>query len=160
MSSWFVKSDVKSDVGLKLFAFGYSGAHPVTFAKWSSLLQPEVQVVAISLPGRGNKPTDPNVKCVADLAEPIATAIMEEVGVDVPFIFYGHSFGGLLSWLVITLLRERDFRLPQLLIVGGKEAPMLLSKEGKRLALAGSRLSKCATTIWTSLQPRQPQRSC
>ncbi len=127
-SSWFVKSPVKSSPKVKLFAFGYSGAQPATFQTWQSLLQPDVQVVAVSLPGRGSKPADSSVKCVDDLAAPIAKAVMDEVGENTPFfVFYGHSFGGLLSWLVTTLLRENGFRLPSMLIVGGKDAPFCLS---------------------------------
>ncbi|OEC36611.1 thioesterase [Pseudomonas sp. 21C1] len=60
----------------------------------------------------------------ATRVEPLIEAIIDELqGVNVPYAFYGHSFGAGLALEVAHALAERDQTLPTKLILSGRMPP-------------------------------------
>jgi medium-chain acyl-[acyl-carrier-protein] hydrolase len=106
---------------LRLFCFCYAGGNASTFLDWQSALHPEIEVCAIQLPGRGSRFHEPPLE---DLSELVATlSILIQKNSTLPFVFFGHSLGGLVAFELARNLRAQGFAMPQELFVSGCPAP-------------------------------------
>lgn len=123
MSPWLVRygPDDAKRVRMRLFCFHYAGATASIFRSWPAALPEEVELLAVQLPGREYRFSEP---LLTD-ARPIAIAIAEILPplLDKPYVFFGHSMGVLIGFDVIRILRARGLREPGLLIASGRNAP-------------------------------------
>jgi medium-chain acyl-[acyl-carrier-protein] hydrolase len=115
---------------LRLLCFPYAGGGASIFAAWPRLLPPEVEVVAVQLPGRENRIGE---KPISDLRE-LTAQFGQVLGpfMDRPFAFFGHSNGGLMAFELARLLRREGRTAPQHLVVSGRPAPQV-ELEGPKL---------------------------
>jgi medium-chain acyl-[acyl-carrier-protein] hydrolase len=83
-----------------------------------------VEVCPVQLPGRESRlreapfeTPEPLVKALADMLQPYFK--------DLPFVFFGHSMGAMLSFELARELRRRGQKLPLHLFVSGRRAPQI-----------------------------------
>ncbi len=74
-------------------------------------------------PGRGSRYNEPPIKELITLVEKINEAIQPLL--DKPFIFFGHSLGGMVAFELIRHLRQRKLPQPNILFVSACGAPQL-----------------------------------
>jgi surfactin synthase thioesterase subunit len=119
-SAWIVR---RTDPGktMRLFCLSYAGGSAATYADWHATLDPEIEVCAIQLPGRGARFRDPSFKCMAELVEALAVEINKFD--DLPCAFFGHSLGGMVAFELARSQARRGKMLPQHLFVSGCHAP-------------------------------------
>src|SRR5262245_16106210 len=79
----------------RLFCFPYAGGGSSLFRTWSAGLPPQVEVCAVQLPGRENRFGEPRYTCLMPLVEVLGEVIRPYL--TVPFAFFGHSLGALIS---------------------------------------------------------------
>lgn len=108
---------------LRLFCFPYAGGNALVYRSWAQKLPSDVEVVAIQLPGRGNRMHEPLISKLSTVVELLASAIIPSL--DEPFAFFGHSMGTLLSFELARLLRREGRPLPVHMFVSGRGAPQL-----------------------------------
>jgi medium-chain acyl-[acyl-carrier-protein] hydrolase len=106
---------------LRLFCFPYAGGGASIYTPWPSKLPPEVEVVAVQLPGRENRIAEKPIADLMELTEKIRDALVPFM--DRPFAFYGHSNGGLMAFELARLLRREGRTGPLLVATGGRPAP-------------------------------------
>jgi len=82
---------------LRLVCFPYAGGSASIYREWPAALSPEVEVVAIQLPGRGNRFMDKPVGELDAIIEPMLAALIPYLG-DKPFVLFGHSMGAMLAY--------------------------------------------------------------
>lgn len=104
----------------RLYCFPHAGGNPVEYLRWAELL-PGTEVHAVQLPGRGPRSGEPDAADVADLV----AGILDDIRPDVPFAFFGHSFGALLAYETSRALRDVGRRLPRELVMSAYPAPHL-----------------------------------
>ncbi|MCU7728823.1 alpha/beta fold hydrolase [Actinoplanes sp. KI2] len=116
----FVRRARRSGRRFRLFCFPHAGAGAGYFAEWPALLPPEVELVAVQLPGREDRLTEPAFDRVDRTVRTVAVALRPYL--QGSFAFFGHSGGALLAFELARLLRKRRLR-PQHLFLSGQPAP-------------------------------------
>ncbi|NJO81463.1 MAG: thioesterase [Blastochloris sp.] len=111
---------------LRLFCFAYAGGGASIFRPWSAILPPDIEICAMQLPGRENRMDetaynrlDPLIAQLADVLAPY---------LDIPFVFFGHSMGALVSFELARHLRRRYNRCPSKLYLAAYRAPHLRNR--------------------------------
>lgn len=104
----------------RLVCFPHAGAGPAVFLKWADLLDPDVELKAVCLPGRERRIRDPRF----DRMEPLVDDIMRVAGewLRPPYALFGHSMGALIAYAVAQRL-EAAGRGPERVFVSGCVAP-------------------------------------
>lgn len=106
---------------LRLFCFPYAGGGASVYYSWSNLLPPSVEVCPVQLPGREARLSEPPFTSMPVLVDHLAGALAPHL--DVPFAFFGHSLGALVSFELARELRRRSMPAPVRLFVSGCAAP-------------------------------------
>lgn len=113
--SWFVRPQPDSKALLRLFCFHDAGGSASLFDSWSDLLKDVVEVVSVELPGRGHRM---NEKMYTDL-KPLLDDMLPHLEqlTDKPFLFFGHSMGGVLAFEMARELARLNKKLPLKLFI-------------------------------------------
>ena len=119
---WFLIPRSIEKPRFRLFCIPYAGGNASAFHKWASKFERD-ELFAAQLPGRAFRRREP---CIRD-AHAMVKALLEAMKgyLDVPFVLYGHSMGGLLAFELARALRREGHRLPSALIVSGRRAPQI-----------------------------------
>lgn len=100
---------------LRLFCFPYAGGGRALFNTWENHLSPNIELVKVDLPGRDSlfkaKPVSRMPEMIDFLLETL------EPQMDIPFAFYGHSMGALLSYELTRQLERQGKRMPKVLLL-------------------------------------------
>jgi medium-chain acyl-[acyl-carrier-protein] hydrolase len=120
-------------VRIRLFCLPYAGGGAGVFREWGRLVPPEVQLLPVNLPGRGNRFTEPQPTRCDALVEQLAEEL--DPFLDLPFALFGHSMGALLGFELALRLRALGRPLPEMLLVSGRRAPHLPSEKRQLHAL-------------------------
>jgi medium-chain acyl-[acyl-carrier-protein] hydrolase len=122
-SRWFLPLPTRASdrLQLRLFCFPPAASDSSIYRPWATELPPEIEVRALSLPGRGRRMQEPPCPTMATLRESIAAAIEPELSLR--FAFFGHSLGAMVAFEVALLLRTRGLPSPARLVVSGCPAP-------------------------------------
>jgi medium-chain acyl-[acyl-carrier-protein] hydrolase len=107
----------------RLFCLPYSGAGASVYRTWGTALAPNVEVVAIQLPGRESRLKEPLLHDLSMLIETLTPVLIPHL--DRPFGFFGHSVGALVGFELARQLRRFDQPLPAHLFVSARHAPQL-----------------------------------
>ncbi|MFI6046372.1 beta-ketoacyl synthase N-terminal-like domain-containing protein [Nocardia sp. NPDC051321] len=110
-----------SDAPLRLLCIPYGGGSTLLFHGWRSLLPADIEVCPVALPGRGTRLAEPLVPDVYRIVHELTDEVLR-CG-DEPFTLYGHSAGGLISYLLALNLRERGHPGPRHLYIGAFSSP-------------------------------------
>lgn len=120
---WLVRPRPDAAAVVRLVCFPYAGAGTAVYHGWADLLPPGVEVVLVRPPGREVRIKEPPFTSLQALVQELAPLVAEHV--EGPFVFFGHSMGGLTAFEVARELRRRYGRQPALLCVSGRHAPHL-----------------------------------
>jgi medium-chain acyl-[acyl-carrier-protein] hydrolase len=122
-TEWFtaVKPDPRQRV--RLFCFPYAGGTAHIFREWPEGLPKSVQVCTANLPGRGSRIREQPFGDIHELVERVGREIRPFL--DMPFAFFGHSMGAMISFELTRYLRRELGVQPLQLFVSGRRAPQL-----------------------------------
>ncbi|MFC9326853.1 thioesterase II family protein [Kitasatospora sp. NPDC057015] len=124
---------------LRLFGFHHAGGAPAAFTGWQRALGPAVEVVPVTLPGRGARGWSRRHEDLPALAEAVARELGPRLAA--PHVFYGHSMGALVAHRLALLRAARGLRLPERLLVGAAAAPHLGRGTARAHGLADAELA-------------------
>lgn len=122
-SAWFPGLKAGPRAKVRLFCFPYAGAGASIFRGWEHCLPAGVEVWPAHLPGRGDRFKEAPYRSMDSLLGDLAEAI--EPFLDVPFSFFGHSLGALVSFELTHRLREEFGVAPEHLFASGARGPHL-----------------------------------
>lgn len=105
----------------RLFCFPYAGAGASVFRTWHTYFPDDIEVYAIQLPGRESAIKQIPFTCLNNLSETLCQVLLPFL--DLPFFFFGHSMGALVSFETARQLRRQNLPMPEHLLVGGRYAP-------------------------------------
>lgn len=109
---------------LRLFCFPYAGGDASIFRAFSEFLPADVEVWPVQLPGRGSRFTEIPFSRMDDLIYAIEKELSPYL--DIPYAFFGHSMGALISFELMCALRRVGHVLePVRLFVSAHRAPQL-----------------------------------
>jgi acyl transferase domain-containing protein/surfactin synthase thioesterase subunit len=120
---WIIRPQTNPQARYRLFCFPYAGAGASIFNSWLAELPSEVEVCLIQLPGRENRLQESPLTRHKPIIETLTPIIKPYL--DLPYTFFGHSLGALLSFELIRELRSQKCSLPTHLFISGSKAPYL-----------------------------------
>lgn len=118
---WFGARGLNDPAPVRLFCFAHAGGGGAFFWPWRELLAPHVAVVPVILPGREGRAREAPYRRMADLVDPLVTALIPHL--DRPFAFFGHSLGAAVAFAAAHRLGEEH--APRRLFVSGRRPPAL-----------------------------------
>lgn len=122
-SAWFPSVRTNPGAQLRLFCFPYAGGGASLFANWWRSVPRWIEVVGCHLPGREERIGEPPLQRMDRLQDAMVRELVPLL--DLPFVFFGHSLGGLVAFHAVRRLRRIGLKLPQSLIVSASQAPHL-----------------------------------
>lgn len=121
---WFSISPNLKPPKLRLFCFPYAGGGGAVYREWHKVLSPEIEVLPIVMPGREKRFSETPFRTMDELVDALMKGLQPFT--DVPFAFFGHSLGALISFeLSRKVYREWGIQ-PVRLYVSGKRAPHIV----------------------------------
>ncbi|WP_240436508.1 thioesterase II family protein [Streptomyces sporangiiformans] len=105
----------------RLICFPHAGAGAPAYADWAELLPPEIELVAVQLPGRQNRIAEDPFTEVGPLIGVLTHALRPVL--DGSYAFFGHSAGATLAYELARALRARGSRGPEHLFLSAQPAP-------------------------------------
>jgi medium-chain acyl-[acyl-carrier-protein] hydrolase len=119
----FLSQAKRAQVRIRLFCFPYAGGGASMYNAWSEEMPPEIEVCAVQLPGRENRFAERPFSNLPALTNVLLSEIKPYL--DMPFAFFGHSMGALISFELAHALQKEFNCHPQYLFVSGHRAPHL-----------------------------------
>jgi medium-chain acyl-[acyl-carrier-protein] hydrolase len=110
-------------IRLRLFCFPYAGGGASFYRTWSQILPPSVEVCPVQLPGRESRMDEKPFSHLAPLVNTIARVLRPFL--DLPFAFFGYSFGALVAFELAREIRWQYRLNPSHLFVAAFPAPQL-----------------------------------
>ncbi len=126
-SRWLSCYKPKATARVRLFCLPYAGGGASYYRKWSDQLPGTIEVCPVQLPGRENRIGSPPVRTLEGLLPLLGDALAPYL--DLPFAIFGYSMGALVGFELAHYLREKWQREPLCLVVAGRRAPHLPSKD-------------------------------
>jgi len=120
-NNWFVCPQVNPKAATRLFIFPYAGGGPTAFWKWAAGFPDHLETWIVHYPGRGSRYNESPVKEIGVLVEGLSQAIRSFL--EKPFVFFGHSLGGLIAFELIRSLRQENLPEPNILFISACGAP-------------------------------------
>lgn len=105
----------------RLICFPHAGAGATAYAGWAALLPPEIELVAVQLPGRQNRIAERPFRDWSPLVTALCYALRPVLAGR--YAFFGHSGGALLAYELARAVRSRGGRGPGHLFVSAQPAP-------------------------------------
>lgn len=121
--AWIAYAKPNSQTRLRLFCFPYAGGGASLFRSWSNHLPPQVQVCPVQLPGREGRLRETPLTHLPRLIELLASHLSPYL--DLPFVFFGHSMGSLISFELARYLRKHYDLCPMHMFISAHRAPHL-----------------------------------
>jgi medium-chain acyl-[acyl-carrier-protein] hydrolase len=121
-SSWLVRRSLDATVRLRLVCVPQAGGSAAVFRDWHLAVAPDVEVVAVQLPGRGERWREPllmDLESVVDALEFVLGTAVEE-----PFALFGHCLGAPIVLELAKRVRRDHGREPLRMFVAGSDAPV------------------------------------
>lgn len=121
VSAWLQRFAPRSGARRRLYCFHHAGVGAAVFRPWALAAVPDLEVVAIQLPGRGTRMGEPSLERVEEMVEGVTCALHDQL--DLPFAFFGHSMGSLVALETARSLASRGWKQPEHLFVSGRRPP-------------------------------------
>ena len=109
---------------VRLFCLPPAGGGTMTFRGWRDELDPAIELVLVQLPGHETRMNERPIDDREALIELLARVLLPEVRQ--PFALFGHSFGALLAFELVRLLRRRGWGKPVHLFFSARRAPQIV----------------------------------
>lgn len=122
---WFPYTQSNPSAQIRLFCFPYAGGNSLVFRNWIKYLGPDVEVLSLQMPGRGQRLYEPPFTRMELLIDALEPAIAKYL--DKPIVFFGHSMGALISFELAHRLCKGRGPLEHL-FVSGRRAPHLADR--------------------------------
>ena len=123
-TSWLRYWHRKPQARVRLFCFPYAGGGASIFRAWSEYLPQDIEVYPVQLPGREDRLLEKPFASLPMLLDALAPALLPFL--DMPYAFFGHSMGSLISFELARYLQQMKFdRMPVYLFMSGHSAPQI-----------------------------------
>ena len=120
---WFPQLNLNPSAKLRLFCLPYAGGSSYIYDRWSNFLPNTVEICPIELPGRRKRFIESPYQDLNPLLLDLSAALLPYL--DNPFVFFGHSMGGLVSFELTRLLRQKYNISPVHLFISACRATQL-----------------------------------
>jgi medium-chain acyl-[acyl-carrier-protein] hydrolase len=124
---WLAYREANPRARLRMFCFPYAGGGASAYRGWGASLPQEIEVCPVQLPGREGRLREEPFTRSTEMIAAVADALTPWL--DLPFVFFGHSMGGMIGFELTRVLRRLGKTLPLHLFVSGRRAPQLPARD-------------------------------
>ncbi|MBQ4836013.1 MULTISPECIES: thioesterase II family protein [Pseudoalteromonas] len=117
----FLPINQVSSPRFRVFCFPYAGGGHTTFSDWPDYIDNDIEVLVVSLPGKGKRFSEPAIDNMEELVNSLLFDFKQLS--DVPYLFFGHSLGARVAFALAKELEQLTVRQPLQLVVSGSPAP-------------------------------------
>lgn len=118
---WYLEYRRNPQAIIRLFCFHHSGGGASAYYPWLEYLTTHIEMIAIQLPGRENRFTEPLTHNLNDIINTLSEGF--EFYKDKPFFVFGHSLGGLIAFEFIKSIHQLYSLYPHHIIISATKAP-------------------------------------
>ena len=118
---WFEHLSRTKTPSLRVFCTPYAGGSADIYRLWQRWFPQQIDICLVHLPGRGRRVKEQPFTQLTPLVKAIAANIDGEI--KVPYVLYGHSMGGLISFELGRELLAKHRNSPAHIFVSGCRAP-------------------------------------
>ena len=118
---WFPYYKPNPKANFRLFCFPYAGGGASTFQRWN--LPETLELCPVQLPGHETRLMERLLTRMDELSAALVDALSPYL--DIPFAFFGHSLGAIVSYEVAQRLRAEADLQPWHLFVSARRAPQI-----------------------------------
>lgn len=132
-NAWIKRTHSNPTASLRLFCFPYAGGGASIFHSWDSALPSWVELCPIQLPGRENRLRETPFTQLSSLVHYLVPVLYPYL--ELPFAFFGHSMGALISFELARQLRTQGIS-PVHLFISGRRAPQIPDRNPRMYTLS------------------------
>src|SRR5215469_1859732 len=120
---WTIIPEERPDAAARLLCFHHACGGAYAFRSWPGMLRPDVELVAVQLPGRENRLWEPLLASPEAVLEALIFSLSESLGSR--YAIFGHSLGALLAYLLACRIqRTGELPMPIRLFLSSATAPL------------------------------------
>ena len=123
---WIAYRQPQSSAKTRLFCFPYGGGGASIYRDWQAALPDDIEVCPIQLPGREGRMDEQPIVDINILVDKLIENLQPKF--DLPFAFFGHSFGSLVAFVLARCLRKKGLPLPKHLFASAYPDPGIPTK--------------------------------
>ncbi len=114
--NWFTIPKANPNASFRVFCFHDAGGSASLFNGWENLLDnATTELVLVEMPGRGRRMEETPYVDFQTFMRDIMPSIIPML--NKPYIFLGHSMGGMVAYEIVRELRRRKLALPETLYI-------------------------------------------
>ncbi|MEO5892706.1 MAG: thioesterase domain-containing protein [Ferruginibacter sp.] len=114
-----------------LFCLPFAGGNKYSYRDFAGMAPSFLNIITLEYPGRGTRMREPlpvNIHALTnDLYEQLSPLLNDD-----DYAIYGHSLGGLMTYLLTRKLQENGRKLPTHLFITGTTGPSSISRSEKK----------------------------
>lgn len=138
-NAWLAYHQERPHARLRLFCFPYAGGGASIYRTWSENLPEEIEVCPVQLPSREQRMKEQPFTRLSELVPALIEALRPYM--DLPFAFFGHSMGALISFELARTSYMQGFG-PTRLLISACAAPQLPTQEPPAYSLPDGQFIK------------------
>lgn len=120
---WIVGRVATGTPRARLICLPQAGAGASAFGGWRSHLPDGLELAPVELPARGSRADEPMPEGFEELLDGVFEALLPEL--TLPYVLFGHSFGGSLVYEVTRRLEREGRPAPLATVVSGSRPPQI-----------------------------------
>jgi medium-chain acyl-[acyl-carrier-protein] hydrolase len=125
MTAFFQVAPSSNPQAARLFCVPHAGVGASAFRGWKELLEPEIEVLVVQLPGRESRYRETPYRDLGSLTRDLSAAVLPYIADGQRFAFFGNSLGGLVSFETLHAIKRRAGLQAMHLFVAASGAPHL-----------------------------------
>jgi surfactin synthase thioesterase subunit/acyl carrier protein len=126
VTPWLTYHQPQKNPAARLFCLPYGGGGASIYRDWQRDLPGTIEVCPIQLPGREERMNEKPIHDIETLIDLLIENLQDKL--DLPFAFFGHSYGSLVSFELTRTLRKRNLPLPKHLFASAFPDPRIPTK--------------------------------
>lgn len=122
-SSWITGRLTVGEPRVRLICLAQAGAGAGAFSGWRHHVPDGVELAPVELPGRRMRQSEPMPETFEALMDELFEGLVPEL--TMPYVLFGHSFGGSLAYEVARRAEADGLRAPLATVISGTRAPQI-----------------------------------
>jgi surfactin synthase thioesterase subunit len=120
---------------INVICLPYAGGNKYSYRAYADAAPQSIRFITLEYPGRGSRIKDPLTFNIEDLLNDLYDQCIPYIGTD--YVFYGHSMGGLLCYLLTRKIIDKNDKTPKHLFITGTVGPSAARRLEKKRSLLG-----------------------
>jgi surfactin synthase thioesterase subunit len=106
---------------IRLITFPFAGGNKYSYQPWEAHADSRIEMLHFEGPGHGDRFRETRLEDMADVIEDYWRQVNGFL--DKPYAFYGHSMGGMVSYLLTKRAIKEGYRAPEHVFISGRVPP-------------------------------------